>query len=232
MKINKKEKESLINDMYAKLSENEVEKGFPVLAATIDKNTNTNIVIQNKRSCNGTNTDINNHAEIILLKEIEAKKLNIEFILISLPPCFNCFEKMKEYVKKNKIKIFFLVDVRNKKNERKYLRENDDISFFKWKELEKNIDFTLKINFIIMNCIFGFFNHKKPAKNIKKILKFTKEEFKKFKNVIDKLKIKKNNNINDEQLSNMVEKTRKIKLKNMTIKNIKKDDEFYWIIKK
>ncbi len=233
MKITTKQKESLINKIYNKLSESDSEKGFPVLAATIDKPHNKNIVVQNKKDKNKMKdnkieTDINNHAEIILLKEIQENKIEIDFILITLPPCFNCWEKIKEYIQENNIKIFFLTDVRGKKDERKYLKENDYINHLKWTELNRNTDFTLKTNFIIMSCIFGFMNHKKPSKNPTKILEFAKQELKKLKLVIDDLKIKKNE-IQDEQLQSMIDKTRRIKIKNITIKNAKKDREFYWI---
>ena len=247
MKITNKQKESLIDEIYKKLSEKDDEKGFPVLAATIDKKNNKNIVIQNKKVINNPitkectkgdvenkkvqnkpETDINNHAEIILLKEIQENKIEIDFILITLPPCFNCWEKIKEYIQDKNIKIFFLTDVRGKKKERKYLKENDYITYWKWTELNKNTDFVLKTNFIIMSCIFGFMNHKKPAKNPVKILKFAKQELKNFKIVIDNLKIKQSE-ISDDQLQSMVDKTIKIKIKNITIKNAKKDREFYWI---
>lgn len=234
MKITTKQKESLIDGIYNKLSEKKKEKGFPVLAATIDKKNNINIIKQNRKAENKIEenkieTDINNHAEIILLKEIQENKIEIEFILITLPPCFHCWVKIKKYIQEKNIKIFFLTDVRGKKNERAYLKENDYINYWKWTELNKNTDFVLKTNFIIMNCIFGFMNHKKPAKNSTKILEFAKQELKKFKLVIDNLKIKKDE-INDEQLQNMIDKTRRIKIKNITIKNAKKDKEFYWII--
>ena len=238
MKITTKEKELLINEMYNKLLEKKFKRGFPVLAATIDEYNHEVIVMQNKqykqKNINTEklnqekNTDINNHAEIILLKHIKENGLKIKFILITLPPCINCYKEISEYISKNKVKIYFLTDPWNKTVIRDYVIKNN-INIFNTNDLKNNKTFILQVNFIIMKLIYGLLNHKEyPKGNDKKIISIAKKELKKFKYFIDKLEIK-DGEIKDNNLKKMVKNTIKFEIENVTIKNEKIGEKPYWI---
>ncbi|NQZ29205.1 MAG: hypothetical protein HRT98_02360 [Mycoplasmatales bacterium] len=94
-------------------------KGFPVVLIVL-KTGKVVKTFKNIKAQNKDKTDYRNHAEYRMLLDEDIQKLGDITIIISLPPCSDCYNDIKNI--SNIQKIYYIYDPWNKMKRRKYLR--------------------------------------------------------------------------------------------------------------